>query len=146
MPAMAALWSCPNAVVISWSRQQNLAYRHGTRCVEAKVIAALNLLILLGLAHFVCDFGLQTDRMAREKISGADVTLNWRWWLTGHAATHGLAVAVLTGVPLLGLAETVLHAIIDWCKGRFRFSLKLDQCLHLACKLLWVGLIVSFRP
>ncbi len=97
------------------------------------------------MAHFVCDFVLQTDRMAREKIAGSDVTLNWRWWLISHAATHGLAVALLTGVPRLGLAEMVLHAIIDWCKGRFRFSLALDQGLHLACKLLWVVLIVSIR-
>ncbi|WP_371411161.1 DUF3307 domain-containing protein [Synechococcus sp. UW140] len=101
--------------------------------------------MLLGMAHFVCDFVLQTDRMAREKIAGSDVTLNWRWWLISHAATHGLAVALLTGVPRLGLAEMVLHAIIDWCKGRFRFSLALDQGLHLACKLLWVVLIVSIR-
>ena len=97
------------------------------------------------MGHFVCDFVLQTDRMAREKIAGSDVTLNWRWWLISHAATHGLAVALLTGVPRLGLAEMVLHAIIDWCKGRFRFSLALDQGLHLACKLLWVVLIVSIR-
>ena len=97
------------------------------------------------MGHFVCDFVLQTDRMAREKIAGSDVTLNWRWWLTAHAATHGLAVALLTGVAVLGLAEMVLHAIIDWCKGRFRFSLALDQGLHLACKLLWVVLMVSIQ-
>ena len=101
---------------------------------------------MLGLAHFVCDFGLQTDRMACEKTAGADLTLNWRWWLTAHSATHGLAVAVLTGVPLLGLAETLLHAIIDWSKGRMHFSLALDQGFHLACKVLWVCLIVSNQP
>ena len=83
----------------------------------------LNLLILLLLGHFVADFPLQGDKMAVEKCPGKDVTLNWRWWLTAHAATHGLAVALLTGVAVLGLAEMVLHAIIDWCKGRFRFSL-----------------------
>ena len=81
--------------------------------------------------------------VAEGGTDGADVTLNWRWWLVSHAATHGLAVALLTGIPLLGLAETVLHAIIDWSKGRLRFSLALDQSLHLACKLLWVGLWVS---
>lgn len=126
-------------------RPQDLTYRHPRRFPEAFLIAALDLLILLALAHFVCDFGLQTDRMAREKIAGGDVTLNWRWWLVSHAATHGLAVALLTGIPLLGLAETVLHAIIDWSKGRLRFSLALDQSLHLACKLLWVGLWVSIQ-
>lgn len=95
-------------------------------------------------AHFVCDFVLQSDRMAQEKLPGADATLNWRWWLVAHAANHGLAVALITEVPLLGLAETLLHAIIDWLKGRWRFSLGLDQTLHVLCKLIWVGLLVRF--
>lgn len=102
---------------------------------------ALNLLILLVLAHFVCDFVLQSDHMASEKTPGLDVTLSWHWWLNAHAATHGLAVALLTSIPLLGVAEMLTHAIIDWSKGRMRFSLALDQSAHLACKLIWVGLI-----
>ena len=109
-------------------------------------ISAIDLFVLLALAHFVCDFGLQTDRMAVEKVAGLDRTLNWRWWLIAHASTHGLAVALLTGLPLLGFAETLLHAIIDWSKGKYRFPLVLDQSLHLVCKLLWVGLMVSFHP
>ena len=40
--------------------------------------------------------------MAVEKCP-EDVTLNWRWWITAHAATHGFMVSLLTGVPLLGL-------------------------------------------
>lgn len=104
-------------------------------------IAFTNFLILLVLAHFVCDFVLQSDRMAAEKIPGMDSTLNWRWWLSGHAATHGLAVALITGVPLLGLAETALHAIIDLMKARLRFSLALDQTLHILCKLIWAVVI-----
>ena len=107
-------------------------------------IEAFDLLILLCLAHFVCDFGLQSDRMAREKSPGADQTLNWRWWLMSHASIHGLAVALLTGQPLLGLAETLLHAIIDWLKGKQRFSFTQDQILHLTCKVLWVLLLVRF--
>ena len=101
------------------------------------VIAYLDGLILLVLAHFVCDFSLQSDRMAREKVPGRDVTLDWRWWLLSHSVTHGLAVALITGLPLLGLAELVLHAIIDWSKSRFRFSLACDQVLHIACKCVW---------
>ena len=101
------------------------------------VIGFLDILILLMLAHFVCDFPLQTDRMALEKVPGRDVTLDWRWWLLSHSATHGLAVALITGLPLLGLAELVFHAIIDWSKSRFRLSLLCDQALHIACKCVW---------
>ena len=104
-------------------------------CMMANTVS--DSLILLFLAHFVCDFTLQTDRMAREKVPGRDVTLDWRIWLLSHAATHGLAVALITGLPLLGLAELVLHAIIDWSKSRFRFSLACDQALHIVCKIVW---------
>jgi hypothetical protein len=105
---------------------------------------SLNLLILLVLAHFVCDFVLQADRMAVEKMPGRDDTLHWGWWLGSHAATHGLAVALLTDVPLLGVMETVMHAIIDWLKIRFHFTLVLDQSLRLVCKLTWVLLLIRF--
>lgn len=103
--------------------------------------AAFDSLILLTLAHFVCDFVLQSDRMAKEKVPGSDLTLSWQWWLAAHASTHGLAVALITGYPILGVAETTAHAGIDWLKGRFRFALALDQSMHLACKALWVVLI-----
>ncbi|MEB3260658.1 MAG: DUF3307 domain-containing protein [Cyanobacteriota bacterium] len=96
---------------------------------------------LLWMAHFLCDFGLQSDRMAREKCPGCDTTLPWGWWLTAHAAIHGLAVALLTGVSALGLAEMAVHALIDHSKCRGRLSLRTDQLLHLLCKGLWVLLL-----
>jgi len=40
--------------------------------------------------------------------------------------------------------ETLLHAIIDWLKIRCRFTLVLDQSLHLLCKLTWVLLLNKF--
>ena len=81
--------------------------------------------------------------MAVEKSSGRDVTLYWGWWLSAHAATHGLAVALLTGIPVLGLMEMFLHAIIDWAKIRFRLTLLQDQGLHLFCKLIWVSFLLA---
>ena len=100
---------------------------------------------MLVLAHFVCDFVLQSDRMAVEKIPGRDRTLHWSWWLASHAATHGLAVALLTGIPLLGALETLMHAILDWLKGRYRFTLAWDQSLHVLCKLIWVYCVMAIR-
>jgi hypothetical protein len=101
----------------------------------------LSLLLLLWMAHFLCDFGLQNDRMAREKCPGCDHTLPWGWWLTAHGAIHGLAVGLLTGLPLLGVAETAIHALIDHSKCRGRISFTADQTLHLFCKGLWVALL-----
>ena len=76
------------------------------------------LFALLAMGHFLGDFGLQNDRMAVEKCPGRDVTLAWQWWLLAHAAIHGFLVALITGLPLLGLAEWVAHALIDLGKGR----------------------------
>ena len=98
------------------------------------------LFALLAMGHFLADFGLQSDRMAVEKCPGRDATLPWPWWLTAHAAIHGLVVALLTGLPLLGLAEWLAHALIDHLKCRGWFGLGMDQGLHLLCKLVWVGL------
>jgi hypothetical protein len=104
----------------------------------------LDLLILLILGHFLVDFPLQGDKMAVEKCPGKDVTLNWRWWLSAHAATHGFMVAVLTGVPILGLAETLIHGLIDFGKCRFGYKLIVDQALHWACKIIWVASMMVF--
>lgn len=107
------------------------------------IAEGLELFALLAMAHFLADFGLQNDRMAVEKCPGKDVTLPWQWWLGSHAAIHGFFVAFLTGLPLLGLCEWVLHAVIDIAKCRKRFGLKTDQTLHLLAKLLWAGLATT---
>ena len=107
--------------------------------------AGFELLALLAMGHFLGDFGLQSDRMAAEKCRGQDATLPWQWWLTGHAPIHGLIVALLTGVPALGLAEWGAHTLIDYGKCKHRYRIGVDQSLHLLCKLLWV-LLLSTRP
>ena len=104
----------------------------------------LSLALLLAMLHFFCDFGLQSDRMAREKCPGCDVTLAWGWWLVSHAAIHALGVALLTGQPVLGAGEWLLHGLIDRAKCAGRFNLAVDQILHLLCKVLWVCLLPLF--
>jgi hypothetical protein len=62
--------------------------------------------------------------------------------LAAHAIIQGGVVAVVTGLPVLGLAEAVLHWLIDFgkCEGWFGFNA--DQTLHVACKALWVAVWV----
>ena len=107
------------------------------------ITEGLELFTMLAMAHFVADFGLQNDRMAVEKCPGKDVTLPWQWWLASHAAIHGFFVGYLTGLPLLGVCEWVLHAVTDIAKCRKCFGLRTDQTLHLMAKLLWAGLATT---
>jgi len=111
----------------------------------ASVDQPLNLLIMLILGHFLVDFPLQGDKMAVEKCAGKDVTLNWRWWLSAHAGTHGFMVALLTGIPVLGIAEMVAHSLIDFGKCRFGYKLIVDQALHWACKIVWVACLMAIN-
>ena len=101
------------------------------------------LLLLLVLTHFLCDFGLQSDRMACEKCPGKGVTLDWGWWLFSHAAIHGFIVATVTGVAWLGLAELAIHCLIDVAKCRKLTTLVFDQAVHLAVKLVWAAVAVA---
>ncbi|MFO8239023.1 MAG: DUF3307 domain-containing protein [Prochlorococcaceae cyanobacterium] len=99
-----------------------------------------DLALLLAMGHFLADFALQSDRMAVEKCPGKGGVLPWGWWLCAHAAVHGLVVAAITGLPLLGLAEWIVHAGIDLGKCRKLYGITGDQALHLGCKLLWTAL------
>ncbi len=107
----------------------------------ADLQAGLDLFLLLAMGHFLADFALQSDRMAQEKCPQARGVLPWGWWLAAHAGIHGFLVAVISGVPLLGLAEWILHAAIDLGKCRRVYSIGVDQALHLGCKLLWVAVL-----
>ncbi|MFM7313511.1 MAG: DUF3307 domain-containing protein [Cyanobium sp.] len=109
-------------------------------------IQILNLLVYLAMGHCVADYPLQTDRIAIEKCPGCDTTLNWRWWLAAHAGVHAFFVVLITGIPLLGVGEWILHIIIDYGKCQKRYNLAVDQSLHLACKALWAFLaLVVFQ-
>lgn len=105
--------------------------------------AGIQLFLVLVMGHFLGDFGLQSDRMALEKCRGRGKTLPWQWWLVSHAAIHGFLVSVVTGVAWLGLAEWLVHMVIDHGKCRHRYNLGVDQLLHIGCKVVWVVLIVA---
>jgi hypothetical protein len=102
-----------------------------------------DLVAFLAMAHCVADYPLQTDRIAVEKCPGCDSTLNWRWWLCAHAGVHGFFVVLITGLPILGVGEWILHVLIDYGKCRKLYNLVVDQALHIACKILWAVISVS---
>jgi hypothetical protein len=99
------------------------------------------MLFWLLAAHAVCDYPLQGDFLARAKNHTAPIPgVPFYQALGAHAFIHGGAVALITGSLWLGLAETILHAAIDYAKCDGRTSLNQDQALHVACKCLWAVL------
>jgi Protein of unknown function (DUF3307) len=101
------------------------------------------LLFMLVAVHYLCDFPLQSDTMAREKRRRRNVTeVAWYWWMIAHGFIHGLGVFVVTRSLLLAVAEVVFHSVIDFGKCEGKYGMAVDQSLHMVCKLVWWGLLV----
>jgi hypothetical protein len=108
-----------------------------------------SLLGALLIGHALADYALQTDFMARAKnrhltraVSDAPPGTLWLYVLSAHAAIHAGAVWILTGCGWLGLAEFILHWLIDWLRMENRISFCTDQFTHLGCKAVYVALMV----
>lgn len=100
------------------------------------------ILILIAL-HYLADFALQNDFVARAKNRNTDVgKLFWPHALLAHSSIHGLFVGLVTGSALLGVIETGLHAAIDFIKCENKISIHVDQALHIACKVLYVLVLI----
>lgn len=94
---------------------------------------------LLVAGHFVADYPLQGDFLAKAKAQGPLRV----WHLFGHSVIHGGAVLLITGSLILFALETLAHMLIDECKVRERISFATDQSLHIGCKLLWIAIIAG---
>ena len=88
--------------------------------------------------HYLCDYALQGDFMARAKNPKAPIDgVPWDEVMHAHGIIHGGAVWLVTGCIWLGFAEWILHAVIDLSKCHGHIGYRTDQRLHLGCKLLW---------
>lgn len=101
---------------------------------------ALMAIALIG-AHCLFDFAGQGDFMSKAKNRTAPIpTVPWQTVLASHAAIHGAAVALITGIWWLFFAEAVIHFLTDDLKCRGKISFNVDQGIHLACKLVWLAI------
>mgnify|MGYP002402504291 CR=1 FL=1 len=105
-------------------------------------MGAFETFLLLLAGHFVADYPLQGEFLAKAKNRKNPLPgTPWYQGLMAHSAIHGGIVGVVTGSMWLGLAEFVLHCVIDDAKCSGKISFDMDQALHFACKALWVALI-----
>lgn len=104
-----------------------------------ELIAAM--LFLLILSHYVCDYPLQSDFIARGKGSFAEPLYGVPWWhiLTAHAATHSAGVYIVTQSLAASVFELIAHWFIDYAKCRKWTGINTDQSLHIVCKILIVA-------
>ena len=109
----------------------------------------LQLFFALMIAHAFGDYPLQTDFMARGKNrhlvqSYIDLPARtlWLYCLTAHSLIHAATVWLITGCAGLGLAEFVLHWLIDWLKIERKLGFHTDQLLHLLCKVAYVIILL----
>ena len=100
------------------------------------------------VGHAFGDYVFQRDIMATSKSRHADIFKTagkgfpgWYYWLMSHALVHGGLVFLISGSVVLGIIETVLHTVIDFCKCEHWFGLHIDQALHILCKLVYVYVI-----
>ncbi len=105
---------------------------------------AVTLMCLFAFGHYLADFPWQGAYLAQAKnrfqpLAGTP----WYHALAAHAVIHGGVVGIISGSLWLGLAETMIHALIDDRKCAGLFGYNTDQALHILCKLVWVALIWS---
>ncbi len=104
------------------------------------------LIILLVWTHFVSDFLLQTDKMAKGKSSSNKL-------LTIHVAVYSIPFLLFFG-PLYALVNFALHWITDFFSSRatkallakqehhwFFAVIGFDQAIHLTTLILTIPLI-----
>lgn len=104
---------------------------------------AVTLLFLLLAGHALGDYAFQSRFLATAKNRHTEIGReHWVAALPAHAIIHGVLVFAVTGSVALGLAETIAHGIIDWCKNEGWFGIRVDQGLHVFCKILWLVLIL----
>jgi len=106
--------------------------------------------------HALADFPLQGESMAACKCPKsqhpAAKAVPWYYWLSAHALVHGGVVAAIIRFhgydPAVavgfGIAETLIHWVIDYGKCAKWFCIHTDQILHVACKAAWTLMLMAW--
>lgn len=107
----------------------------------------IHTLVALLALHFLCDFPLQGDFLARGKNHRmALVGVPWQICLFAHAFIQAAGVALVLPLPIAA-AEFGAHFLIDWLKsegalGDGHRGFWTDQLLHVALRVLWAAVAV----
>ncbi len=93
------------------------------------------------MAHFLCDYPLQGEFLAKAKNRNSPIIGVPYWQALGaHSIIHGGAVALITGIWWLFVLEALIHWFTDDAKCLGKINHNQDQAIHIICKFVWFGL------
>lgn len=99
--------------------------------------------------HALMDYALQTDWIAKgkdwNKNPKGELGMPWYYIMASHCLMHGGMVTVLTGSVYMGVAECLIHYLVDCLKCDGRIGQHEDQFIHVGCKALWAALFVATK-
>jgi hypothetical protein len=114
------------------------------------LLGAIQLFIALIIGHCLADFPLQGEYLAlfknRHHLEDDEMTKHevvWPYVLSAHALIHMGTVWIITGSFILGAMEFALHWVIDYAKCEKWTNYHVDQALHVICKVLYIGLVMT---
>jgi hypothetical protein len=100
---------------------------------------------LLITVHFICDYPLQGEWLAKAKNHKLNLVpgqVIWPHCLFGHASIHALPVAILTSSVWIGLIELITHMITDYLKCDGKLTYNQDQFIHISLKIIYAAIVV----
>jgi hypothetical protein len=107
------------------------------------------LFFALLVGHMLADYPLQGDFLAVHKNRHVSQPGSkeypdhlWIHCLLSHSMIHAGFVWIISGQLILGIAEMVLHFVLDFIKCERWTSYTTDQVLHFACKAAYVAVLM----
>lgn len=98
----------------------------------------LETLFLLVFCHFLADYPLQGDFIAKAKNHKNPIPgIPFYQPLLAHSFIHSGFVLLVTGSLLLALFELVVHTVTDFTKCEGLINYDVDQAIHILCKI-WI--------
>ena len=83
----------------------------------------IKVIIWLCFCHWVADFIMQSDWMAKEKAKSNKALLI-------HCFSYGATIGAMTLSPLFGLVQFLIHIPVDYVTSRINAKLYADKKIH----------------
>ena len=113
--------------------------------LDGSFLSVVQTFCLLIFGHFLGDYALQNDFIAKAKNRFNPVPgVPWYHALGAHSVIHGGIVGIITGSVVLGIFETICHFKTDDCKCAGKLTFNQDQATHIIHKIFWILYILTF--